>query len=73
MTRFVSTADFDVAGQRVTTTASTVYEGGTAANLALDANVEVEGGFDATGRVVARKVRVPTAERRRDRPARSTP
>ena len=56
VTRFVSVADFDVAGQRVTTTASTRYEGGTAANLALDANVEVEGGFDATGRVVATKV-----------------
>jgi len=56
VTRFVSAADFDVSGQRITTTASTVYEGGTAANLALDANVEIEGGFDATGRVVARKV-----------------
>jgi len=56
VTRFVSAADFDVSGQRITTTAGTVYEGGTAANLALDANVEVEGGFDATGRVVARKV-----------------
>jgi hypothetical protein len=56
VTRFISAADFDVSGQRITTTASTVYEGGTAANLALDANVEIEGGFDATGRVVARKV-----------------
>jgi hypothetical protein len=56
VTRFGSAADFDVSGQRVTTTASTVYEDGTAANLALDANVEIEGGFDATGRVVARKV-----------------
>jgi len=56
VTRFVSAADFDVSGQRVTTTAGTVYEDGTAANLALDANVEIEGDFDATGRVVARKV-----------------
>lgn len=56
VTRFVSAADFDVAGQRVTTTASTVYEGGTAANLALDADLEVEGSFDATGRVVSRRV-----------------
>jgi Domain of unknown function (DUF5666) len=56
VTRFVSSTDFDVAGQRVTTTAGTVYEDGAASNLALDANVEVEGGFDATGRVVARKV-----------------
>jgi hypothetical protein len=56
VTRFVSAADFDVSGQRVTTTASTVYENGTAASLDLDASVEIEGGFDATGRLVARKV-----------------
>lgn len=56
VTRFVSTTDFDVAGQRVTTTASTRYEGGTAASLALDANVEVEGGFDASGRVLATEI-----------------
>lgn len=53
VTRFVSAADFDVAGQRVTTTSSTQFEGGTAADLALDASVGVEGGFDSTGRVVA--------------------
>jgi hypothetical protein len=58
VTRFASATDFDVAGQRVTTNASTVYEGGTAASLGLNANVEVEGGFDATGRVVARKVQL---------------
>jgi hypothetical protein len=56
VTRLVSATDFDVAGQRVTTTAATRYEGGTAANLALDVNVEVEGGFDVTGRIVATKV-----------------
>jgi hypothetical protein len=56
VTRFVSAADFDVAGQRVTTTAGTIYEGGTAAQLALDANVEVEGAFDAAGRLVVRKL-----------------
>ena len=56
VTRFVSTADFDVAGQRVTAGAATRYEGGSAADLRLDANVEVEGGFDATGRIVATKV-----------------
>jgi hypothetical protein len=56
VTRFVSAADFDVAGQRVTTTASTRYEGGTAVSLALDVNVEVEGGFDANGRVVATEI-----------------
>jgi hypothetical protein len=56
VTRFVSATDFDVAGQRVTTSAATRYQGGTAADLALDVNVEVEGGFDATGRVVATEV-----------------
>jgi hypothetical protein len=56
VTRFVSAADFSVAGQRVTTTGGTVYEGGTAASLVLDANVEVEGRFDAAGTVVASKV-----------------
>lgn len=56
VTRFVSATDFDVAGQRVTTDAATRYEGGTAVNLALDVNVEVEGGFDATGRIVATRV-----------------
>jgi hypothetical protein len=56
VTRFVSATDFDVAGQRVTTTASTRYEGGTAVSLALDVNVEVEGGFDANGRVVATEI-----------------
>ena len=56
ITRYVSATDFDVAGQRVTTTGTTRYEGGTAAGLALNVAVEVEGGFDATGRIVAMEV-----------------
>lgn len=56
VTRFVSAADFDVAGQRVTTSAATRYEGGTSSGLALNVNIEVEGGFDASGRIVATKV-----------------
>jgi len=56
ITSFVSATDFSVAGQRVTTTSSTTYEGGTAANLALDVPVEVEGRFNATGVIVASKV-----------------
>jgi hypothetical protein len=56
VTRFVSAADFDVAGQRVTTTAATRYDGGSAADLTLNANVEVEGDFDASGRVVATEI-----------------
>lgn len=56
ITRYVSAADFDVAGQRVTATASTIYEGGTASGLALNVKVEVEGRFDTAGRIVATKV-----------------
>jgi hypothetical protein len=54
--RFVSATDFSVAGQRVTTTAATVYEGGTSVALALDVAVEVEGRFNASGVLVASKV-----------------
>ncbi len=56
VTRYVSSVDFDVAGQRVTTTGTTVYQGGGAANLALGANVEVEGGFDANARLIATRI-----------------
>jgi len=56
VTRFASSADFDVAGQRVTTTVSTRYEGGASADLAVDVYIEVDGDFDATGRLVAREV-----------------
>jgi hypothetical protein len=56
ITRFVSDTDFDVAGIRVTTTTSTEYEAGTAADLALDVRVEVEGNFDANGTLVAREI-----------------
>jgi hypothetical protein len=56
VTSFVSATDFAVAGQRVTTTASTTYEGGTASSLALDVPVEVEGRFNAAGVIVATKV-----------------
>ncbi|HET8692740.1 MAG TPA: DUF5666 domain-containing protein [Steroidobacteraceae bacterium] len=56
ITRFVSATDFDVAGVPVTTNASTVFEDGTAADLALNVKVEVEGVFDAEGRLVADEV-----------------
>ena len=56
VTRFVSATDFDVAGQRVTTTAATVYQDGTVANISLDVSLEVSGGFDASGRIVAQKI-----------------
>jgi hypothetical protein len=56
VTSFVSATEFAVAGQRVTTTASTTYEGGTSSSIALDAPVEVEGRFNASGVIVATKV-----------------
>ncbi|MEY2920412.1 MAG: hypothetical protein RL261_1717 [Pseudomonadota bacterium] len=56
VTSFVSATDFAVAGQRVTTTASTTYEGGTASSLAPDVAVEVEGRFNASGVIVATRV-----------------
>jgi hypothetical protein len=57
VTRFVSATDFDVAGQKVTTTGTTVFVGGTSADLKMDARVEVEGTLDASGTtLVADKV-----------------
>ena len=56
VTRFVSATDFDVAGQKVTTTGSTSFVGGTAADLELDVKVAVEGTLDANGVLVAAKV-----------------
>jgi hypothetical protein len=56
VTRFASSSDFDVAGQKVTTTSATSYLNGTAADLKVDAKVEVEGKLDASGTLVAAKV-----------------
>jgi len=43
VTRFVSATDFDVNGQPVTTSSATRFERGTAADLALNVRIEVEG------------------------------
>ena len=56
VTRFVSAADFDVAGPKVTTTSATTFTGGTAADLKLDVKVEAEGKLDASGTLVAAKI-----------------
>lgn len=56
VTRFVSASDFDVAGQKVSTTTGTTFTGGLAADLKLDVKVEVEGKLDTTGTLVASKV-----------------
>jgi hypothetical protein len=56
ITRFVSATDFDVIGKPVTTDANTVFENGTAANLAIDVKVEAEGTVNSSGVLLARKV-----------------
>ena len=56
VTRFASAADFDVAGQKVSTGSATSFVGGSASELKLDVKVEVEGKLDAGGTLVAAKV-----------------
>ena len=56
VTRFASAADFDVAGQKVSTNSSTVFVNSTAADLALNVKVEAEGKLDATNTLVASKL-----------------
>lgn len=57
VTRFVSNSDFDVSGQRVTTTTSTRFEL-KGVTLGPNVRVEVEGRMDANGVLVAREVEV---------------
>lgn len=61
ITRFASASDFDVSGHPVATSASTEFEGGTAADLALNVHVEVEGTVDASGVIQAQKVHIEAA------------
>src|SRR4029077_3456702 len=61
ITRFASASDFDVAGHPVATSASTEFEGGTAADLALNAHVEVEGSVESSGVTQAQKVHIQPA------------
>lgn len=56
ITRFDSAQDFDISGFAVTTTAGTVYEGGTEANLGLNVRIEVEGDLNASDVIVAEKI-----------------
>ena len=58
ITRFVSATDFDVSGIPVTTTGSTVFVDGVAADLGLNLKVEVEGLFNAGGTLEATKVQI---------------
>ena len=57
VTRVVDASRFEVAGVTVVVTASTVYEGGTAADLRVNVKLEAEGSFDeAAGVLRAAKV-----------------
>lgn len=58
ITRFVSPADFDVAGVPVMTNASTAYEDGDETDLMLNVKVQAEGEFDTNGVIVADKIEV---------------
>ncbi|HHQ14006.1 MAG TPA: hypothetical protein ENK16_03165 [Chromatiales bacterium] len=63
ITRFVSASDFDVAGVPVTTTGSTtfIFDDGTtatSADIGLNVKVEAEGNVNASGTLVATKVKV---------------
>jgi hypothetical protein len=56
ITELRSTSDFDIGLVRVITNAGTVFEGGTAGDLAVDVRVEADGEFDASGALVAEKI-----------------
>ena len=61
ITRFQTTADFDVSGIPVTTNGSTTFEGGAAGDLGLNLKVEVEGLLNSGGTLVADKVEIKQA------------
>ncbi|MDX1498440.1 MAG: DUF5666 domain-containing protein [Woeseiaceae bacterium] len=56
ITRFAAATDFDIGGLPVTTTASTVYENGNAADLDVNRKIEAEGSVNASGVLVATKI-----------------
>jgi hypothetical protein len=62
VTRFVSLSDFDVNGIAVTTTQNTRYKQGTAADVALNILLEVEGKVNAEGVLVAEKIEIEEYE-----------
>ncbi|MEO0345200.1 MAG: DUF5666 domain-containing protein [Pseudomonadota bacterium] len=56
VTRFVSETDFDVNGIPVTTDGDTEFENGSAADIALDVRIEVEGEIIADGVLLADEI-----------------
>lgn len=62
ITRYADADDFDVGGQPVAADASTQFDFGSAASLALNVRVEVEGLVDAAGVLVAQRISIrPTS------------
>lgn len=57
ITRFADSGDFDIEGRAVTTDGQTAYEDGNAGNLAANVKVEVEGRLNASGVIVAEKIK----------------
>jgi hypothetical protein len=65
ITGFTSASDFEVEGIRITTNAQTTFENGTGSDLGLNRKVEIEGGINANGVIVAESVEFkPTGELR---------
>lgn len=58
ITRFVSPADFDVGSVHAQVVSTTRFEGGSAASLAQDVKVEMEGRVNSSGVLVADKVEI---------------
>jgi hypothetical protein len=58
ISRFASATDFDVAGRKIATSSSTVFDGGSATDLALNVRVEVEGTLGSSGAVAATRVEI---------------
>jgi hypothetical protein len=56
--QFSSATDFEVAGQPVSTSATTSFDGGQASDLALNVSVEVEGSVNSDGVLIASKVEI---------------
>jgi hypothetical protein len=65
ITGFVSDTEFSITSLAgpipVTTTSGTVYEGGSAADLADNLKIEIEGDFDIDGVLVATKIEIKTS------------
>ena len=58
ISNFVSATEFEVAGAKVTTTSTTTFKGGSAADLADQTKVEVEGTLDANQVLVADTIEI---------------